>query len=143
MPSYRGEQEVEIAAPPQQCFDALTDYEHLHEWQRAVRSARVLERQGNSELVEYEVDAQVTTLRYRLRQTYEEPRLIDSEYAGGSLRSMSGRWTFDPLERDRTLAKVQIEADPGRWVPGPLKRAIEHALLRRAVEDLRRHVEAR
>jgi hypothetical protein len=102
----------------------------------------VLSRDGDSDLVEYEVDAKVTTLRYRLRQTYDEPRLIDSEYAGGSLRSMGGRWTFEPVDGDRTLATVAIEADPGRWVPGPVKRAIEEALLRRAVEDLRRHVEA-
>jgi ribosome-associated toxin RatA of RatAB toxin-antitoxin module len=142
MPSYRGEQQAEIEAPAQECFDALTDYERLHEWQRAVRCARVVAREGEADVVEYEVDAKVTTLRYRLRQTYDVPRLIDSEYAGGSLRSMSGRWTFEPLGAGRTLATVQIEADPGRWVPGPVKRVIEDALLRRAVEDLRRHVEA-
>jgi ribosome-associated toxin RatA of RatAB toxin-antitoxin module len=142
MASYRGQQRVEIAARPQECFEALTDYEHLHEWQRAVCSARVVGREGDAELVEYEVDAKLTKLHYRLRQTYDPPRLIESEYAGGSLRSMSGRWTFSEVDGDRTLATVEIEADPGRWVPGPVKRLVEDALLRRAVEDLRRHVES-
>jgi ribosome-associated toxin RatA of RatAB toxin-antitoxin module len=141
MASYRGVQESEIHASPEECFEALTDYERLPEWQRAVRSARIVERKADADLVEYEVDAKLTTLRYRLWQTYSAPRLIDSEYAGGSLRSMSGRWTFDPAGPDRTRARVEITADPGRWVPRPVQRVIEEALLRRAVDDLRNHLE--
>jgi ribosome-associated toxin RatA of RatAB toxin-antitoxin module len=141
MPTYRGRQQAELDASPQECFAALTDYEALPRWQRAVCRARVVESRDAADLVEYEVDAKVTTLRYRLWHSYEPPRLIDSAYAGGSLRSMGGRWTFEPAGAGRTRAVVEIEADPGRWVPGPVKRAIEDALLRRAIEDLRVHVE--
>src|SRR3954452_18173157 len=41
MPDYEGRQEAEIAAPPEACFAALTDYESLPQWQRALRSVRV------------------------------------------------------------------------------------------------------
>jgi len=141
MPDYRGRQEAELAASPQECFDALTDYERLPDWQRAVKSARVLEHGPEHDVVEYEVDAKLTTLKYRLKQCYDEPALIDSEYVDGAFRSMSGRWTFEPRPDGRTLAAVEISVDPGRWVPGPVKRAIEEALLKRAMEDLRERVE--
>ena len=141
MPSYRGRQEADIDASPQACFDALTDYERLPEWQRAVKSARIVERGDDHDVVEYEVDAKLTTLKYRLKQCYDEPSLIDSEYVEGAFRSMSGRWTFERRPGGRTLAAVEIEVDPGRWVPGPIKNAIEDALLKRALQDLRSRVE--
>ena len=144
MGSYRGTQQAELAATPEECFAAMTDYERLPEWQRAVKAARVVEHESDAgaDVVEYEVDAKVTTIKYRLRQTYRPPELIDSEYVEGPFRSMTGRWTFEPAGADRTLATVDIDVDPGRWVPGPVKRAIEDALLKRALEDLRRRVES-
>ena len=143
MPAYGECRVAEIDAPPQACFDALTDYERLPEWQRAVKHARVVEHAAGHDVVEYEVDAKLTTLKYRLKQCYEEPALIDSEYVAGAFRSMSGRWTFEPRPGGRTLAAVEISVDPGRWVPGPVKKAIEDALLKRALEDLRDRVEDR
>src|SRR3954453_18449223 len=73
MPSYSDCQTAEIDATPERCFEVLTDYERLPEWQGAVRSARVLERdeQGRGAVVEYVVDARVKTVRYRLKQVYD------------------------------------------------------------------------
>lgn len=141
MPSYRGRQEVELAATPEECFEALTDYENLPEWQGAVKRARVVESGPDSDVVEYEVDAKITTIKYSLRQTYDAPHEIDSEYVKGPFRSMSGRWTFEERPGGRTLAAVEIEADPGRWMPKPVARVVEEALLKRAVEDLRKRIE--
>jgi ribosome-associated toxin RatA of RatAB toxin-antitoxin module len=141
MPSYSGRQEAEIAASPEACFAALTDYERLPEWQGAVKRARIVESDPDSDVVEYEVDAKLTTIKYALRQTYDRPREIDSEYVSGPFRSMSGRWTFEPRPGGRTLATVEISADPGRWMPKPVARVIEDALLKRAVNDLRARME--
>ncbi|HEY8406642.1 MAG TPA: SRPBCC family protein, partial [Gaiellaceae bacterium] len=106
MPSYGECQTAEIAAPPQRCFDALTDFERLPEWQRAVREVRVLERddEGRGSVVEYVVDARVKSVRYRLRQIYDEPRRLASEYLGGDFRDFSGEWRFEPRGRSRTHA---------------------------------------
>ena len=144
MPSYRDCRTAEIAATPQACFDALTDYERLPEWQGAVREARVLERdeQGRGSVVEYEVDARLKTVRYRLRQVYEEPRRVASEYLGGDFRDFSGEWRF--LERDGggTRAELDLTIDPGRFVPGPVRSAIADAVMRRALKDLKARVES-
>src|SRR3954465_2135176 len=139
MPSYGECQSAEIDATPQECFDVLTDYERLPEWQGAVRAARVLERdeQGRGSVVEYEVDARVKTVRYRLRQIYDAPRRVASEYLGGDFRGFSGEWRFEPAGNGRTRAELDLKIDPGRFVPGPVRRAIADAVMKRALHDLK------
>jgi ribosome-associated toxin RatA of RatAB toxin-antitoxin module len=145
MPPYGECRSADIAAPPQACFDALTDYERLPEWQRAVRSARVLERdaQGRGTVVEYVVDARVRSVRYRLRQVYDEPRRLGSEYLGGDFRDFAGEWRFEPLADGATHVELDLRIDPGRFLPRALRGFVADAVMRRALSDLKRHVESR
>src|SRR5438045_1829591 len=94
MPDYQGRREADIAAPPQACFDALTDYDAMPKWQRALKRVRVLEHGQDADVVEYEVDAKVRSLKYKLRIRYQEPELIDSAYLDGPFRDFAARWTF-------------------------------------------------
>jgi ribosome-associated toxin RatA of RatAB toxin-antitoxin module len=132
----------EVDATPQACFDALTDYERLPEWQGAVRSVEVLERDdsGRGSVVEFEVDARVKRVRYRLRQVYDEPHRLGSEYLGGDFRDFAGEWRFIAVD-GRTRVELDLSIDPGRLVPGPVRRAIADAVMRRALDDLKRYVE--
>jgi len=143
MPSYGDCQTAEIDATPERCFELLTDYERLPEWQGAVRSARVLERdeQGRGSVVEYEIDAKLKTVRYKLRQVYDAPHRLASEYLGGDFRDFSGEWRFEAIDGDRTRAELDLEIDPGRFVPGPVRKAIADAVMKRALKDLKAHVE--
>ena len=144
MASYGECRSCELDAPPQACFDALTDFERLPEWQGAVRDVRVLERDehGRGLIVEYEVDARFKTVRYRLRQVYDEPHRIASEYLGGDFRDFAGEWRFAALDGGRTRAELDLRIDPGRFVPGPLRGAIADAVMRRALRDLRMYLKA-
>jgi ribosome-associated toxin RatA of RatAB toxin-antitoxin module len=144
MASYGDCQTAEVDATPQQCFDLLTDYERLPEWQGAVRSASILERdaQGRGAVVEYEVDARVKTVRYRLRQVYDEPARLASEYLGGDFRDFSGEWRFVALDARRTRVELDLRIDPGRFVPGPVRGVIADAVMRRALRDLKTHLES-
>jgi len=144
MPSYGDCQTVEIDASPQACFDVLTDFERLPEWQGAVRDVEVLERdaEGRAAVVEYVVDARLKTVRYRLRQIYDEPRRLASEYLGGDFRDFCGEWRFEPLgDGARTRAELDLRIDPGRFVPGIVRKAISDAVIRRALGDLKAHFE--
>jgi ribosome-associated toxin RatA of RatAB toxin-antitoxin module len=145
MPDYGECQTLDVDASPQECFDALTDYERLPEWQGAVKSIRVLERdaEGRGTVVEYEIDAKVKTVRYRLRQVYEPPHRLASEYLGGDFRDFSGEWRFKPRAPGGTRAELDLKIDPGRFVPGPIRSAISDAVMRRALRDLKTHVEGR
>ena len=143
MPAYGERLTADIRATPQACFDALTDYERLPEWQGAVRSVRVLERdaRGRGTVVEYEVDARVRRVRYRLRQLYDEPHRLGSEYLGGDFRAFEGEWRFEPLDGGRTHVELDLRIDPGRLVPAPVRALIADAVMRRALADLERHLE--
>jgi ribosome-associated toxin RatA of RatAB toxin-antitoxin module len=143
MAAYGDCQRAEIAAPPERCYGLLIDYERLPSWQGAVRAARVLERdeQGRGSVVEFEVDAKVKTVRYRLRQVHDEPRRLASEYLGGDFRDFSGEWRFEPIGDGRTRVELDLRIDPGRFVPGPVRHAISDAVMRRAMADLRREAE--
>jgi ribosome-associated toxin RatA of RatAB toxin-antitoxin module len=145
VPAYGQCREAEISATPEACYAALTDYEHLPEWQGAVRAARVLERDelGRGAVVEYEVDAKLKLVRYRLRQIYEEPWRLSSEYLGGDFRDFSGEWRFERLPSERTLAQLDLQIDPGRLVPRPLRAVIAQAVMGRALSDLKAYVERR
>ena len=143
MASYGECQSADIAASPQRCFDALTDFESLPRWQRAVRDVEVLERDaaGRGTVVEYVVDVRFKTVRYRLRQIYDEPHRLASEYLGGDFRDFCGEWRFQPRGDDRTRVELDLRIDPGYIVPGFLRRAISEAVMRRALRDLKAFVE--
>ena len=114
MPSYGECRSIEIHASPEVCFDALTDFERLPAWQRAVRSATVLERdaEGRGTIVEYEVDAGIKRVRYRLRQLYERPDRLGCEYLGGDFRDFSGDWRFIAVA-EGTRVELELQIDPG------------------------------
>jgi ribosome-associated toxin RatA of RatAB toxin-antitoxin module len=143
MAGYRDCRTAEIDATPQACFDALTDFERLPEWQGAVQDVRVLERdeRGRGSVVEFLVDARVKRVRYRLRQLYQEPERVASEYLGGDFRDFSGEWRFVEIGSDRTRVELELRIDPGRFVPRPIRDAISDAVMRRALTDLKHHLE--
>jgi ribosome-associated toxin RatA of RatAB toxin-antitoxin module len=143
MPAYGDCKSADIAAAPQACFDALTDFEHLPDWQGAVRDVRVLERdgEGRGSIVEYEVDAGFKRVRYRLRQVYDEPRRLASEYLGGDFRDFCGEWRFEEAGDGRTHVELDLRIDPGRFVPRIVRTTIADTVMRRALRDLKAHLE--
>jgi ribosome-associated toxin RatA of RatAB toxin-antitoxin module len=143
MPSYGECRSADIAADPQACFDALSDFDRLPEWQGAVKSVQVLERdeRGRGTVVAYEVDVKFKTVRYRLRQIYDEPRRLASEYLGGDFREFCGEWRLQPAGEHRTHVELDLRIDPGRFVPSLLRGAIADAVMRRALRDLKTYVE--
>lgn len=145
MPVYSAREQAIVEATPDECFAEMTDYERLPQWQRAVSRCTILSRdeRGRGDLVEYEIDAKVRCVRYRLRQVYDEPRMLGSEYVEGDFREMRGAWYFDEHEPGRTQVRLELEIDPGRWVPRPIARLVQRAVATRAVEDLERHMRGR
>jgi ribosome-associated toxin RatA of RatAB toxin-antitoxin module len=144
MPGYGECASADVAMSAQECFDALTDFERLPEWQRAIKEVTVLERdeQGRGSVVEYAVDAGVKTVRYRLRQTYDEPWKLASEYLGGDFRDFCGEWRLRPRDGRCTHVELDLRIDPGRFVPGFLRKAIREVVMRRALTDLQARARA-
>jgi ribosome-associated toxin RatA of RatAB toxin-antitoxin module len=140
----RAEQQVVVHGSPEQCFDALVDYDSFPEWQRAVKSADVITRDGSGrgEEVEFEIDAKVRTIHYRLRYSYEPPGRITWDYVEGDVKDVDGEMTLEDQGDGTTLVTYRLALDPGVWLPGPLLKVLNDQVMKGSVEDLKKRVEA-
>jgi uncharacterized membrane protein len=143
MAQKHAEHQMVIAATPRDCFDTLIDYESLADWQSAVNSCEVITRdaEGRGEEVEFEIDAPVKTVHYRLRYTYEPPHRIAWEYVEGDVRDVDGEYIFEDRGDGTTLATYSLVLDAGVWVPGKLARALSEQVMKGQMEELKRRVE--
>ena len=140
----RAEHSLVVEASPQACFDALTDYESFPDWQQAVKSVEVVSRypDGLGREVAFEIDAKVRRVSYRLEYSYERPYLITWDYLGGDVKDVDGEFTLEDRGDGTTLATYSLALDPGVWLPGPVARVLNDQVMKRSVEDLKRHVES-
>jgi hypothetical protein len=137
------EQQTVVDGTPQQCFDALLEYETFPDWQRAVKAVEVVsrDRAGRGREVAFEIDAKVRTIRYRLRYSYEPPHRISWDYLGGDVKDVDGEMVLEDRGDGTTLATYSLALDPGVWLPGPLQKILSDQVMRGSVEDLKRRVE--
>ena len=144
MAKRKAEQQVVIEGAPQDCFDALVDYETFPDWQDPVKSCEVISRDGDGrgQEVAYEIDAKVKTVAYRLRYSYEEPHLITWDYLDGDVKDVEGEYVFEDRGDGTTLATYTLHIDPGVWVPGPLAKILNEQVMKRSMEDLKQRVES-
>ncbi|MEO6496063.1 MAG: SRPBCC family protein [Solirubrobacteraceae bacterium] len=129
-----------IAASPEACLDALLDFDSYPDWQSAVKSAEVLEH-GSDPVVEFRVDAKIKTIRYVLRYHPEPPSRLWWEYVDGDVRSVAGEYELSDLGDGTTRATYRLEVDPGRFVPGPVKKALTDGVMRTSVRELKARIE--
>jgi uncharacterized membrane protein len=138
------EQQIVVEGTPQQCFDALVDYESFPQWQRAVRSVDVVtrDRASRGEEVAFEIDAKVKTIHYTLRYSYEPPHRITWDYVSGDVKHVDGELVLEDRGDGSTLATYSLALDPGVWLPGPVRKVLTDQVMKGSVEDLKRRVEA-
>jgi ribosome-associated toxin RatA of RatAB toxin-antitoxin module len=143
MPVYEATREIDIAAPPADCFAVLTDYERMPEWQSRMAECNVLSRgeDGRAREVEYAIDVKLRTVRYRLQHLYDEPGWIGSEYLGGDFRCFEGDYALTDADGG-THVEFHLRIDPGLRVPGRIAKMLNDAVMGRALEDLKKRVEA-
>lgn len=144
MSEHGAERSVEVAAPPQACFDALTDYESMPEWQSSVKRCEVVSRDGEGRglEVDFKIDARLRSISYRLRYRYDEPHRIDVEYVEGDMEDLRAEYTLAPEGAGATLVTLSLRVKPGVRVPGPLQRVLEGRLMNGALDDLKQRVES-
>jgi hypothetical protein len=139
------EHTVEIAAPIETCFAAITDYETFPSWQRAVVDTEVLDwdRKGRGKRVRLVVDAKVRKVDYVLDYRYDEPKRIEWDFVeGNGINDADGHYLFEDLG-GRTRATYKFGLEVGIPLPGPVARRAHKSTLKSSVEDLKREAERR
>jgi uncharacterized membrane protein len=131
-----------IAAPADKIIAALTDFESFPEWQSAVMECEVLERddEGRGSLIRMKVDAKVRKVDYVVRYTYDLPHGFNWEQVSGDLKENTGKYTFAPRDDGGTDVTVDIVAEVGFFVPGPMKKLIREQSLKNSIRELRKRV---
>ncbi len=125
------------------CFDAMADLERYPDWQRAVKAVTVRERDdlGRPELVEFVTDAKIKEVRYTLRYHYDPPRRIWWDYVEGDVKNVEGEFRFEEAPGG-CRATYTLDIDPGRFLPGPVKKVLAGQVMKGSVDDLKRRVES-
>jgi uncharacterized membrane protein len=140
------EHSVEIEAPIETCFEAITDYETFPSWQRAVVDTEVLDwdKQGRGKRVHLFVDAKVRKVDYTLDYRYDQPGRIEWDFVeGNGINDADGHYLFEDLGDGRSRATYKLGLEVGIPLPGPVARRAHKSTLKASVEDLKREAERR
>jgi uncharacterized protein YndB with AHSA1/START domain len=140
------EHTVEIQAPIETCFAAITDYETFPKWQGAVVDTEVLDwdKQGRGKRVRLFIDAKVRKVDYTLDYRYEEPERIEWDFVeGNGIDGADGHYLFEDLGGGRTRATYKLGLEVGIPLPGPVARRAHKSTLKGSVDDLKREAERR
>ena len=144
MGAKRAERQIVVDGTPQQCFDALLDFESYPDWQAAVKDCEVVSRDGDGRgrRVAFDIDAKVKTVSYTLDYSYEEPHLLTWQFVEGDVKDVDGEFTLEDQGDGTTLATYALRLDAGVWMPGPISSMLTDNVMQRSVEDLKARVEA-
>jgi hypothetical protein len=88
------------------------------------------------------VDAKIRKVDYIVRYSYDLPHGLRWEQESGDLKENTGKYTFEPRDDGSTDVTVDIVAEVGFFVPGPMKKLIRDQSLKNSMRELKKRVEA-
>jgi len=141
---YAAAHSLTIEAPRQDCYRLICDFERYPVWEKTLEQAKVLDRypDGRGRRVEFVVNAYFRKARYLLEYSYH-----DSSYclswisAGGDIRSISGRYFFQPLGENRSSATYELDVTVDFPLPNRIIRYFASFVMRRSMKNLKAYVE--
>jgi uncharacterized protein YndB with AHSA1/START domain len=142
-------QEAVIAAPVEELWAVLVDFERYPSWAGDLKQVEVLERDAEGRGVEvlYRAAAMGRSTTYVLRYDHSDaPHRIPWVLARGDImRRLDGAYTLRPDADDPTRTKVVYDLVVELVVPLPgfVKHRAEHKIIHTALRDLRTHVEGK
>jgi len=144
-----GSSSAEIDAPLEKVWKAVEDVEKAPDWQGGMKDVEPLEHddQGRPTLVQTEADAKVTTVKTKVRFSYDGPTRLSWRQEKGDLKSLDGWWQLEDLGDGRTRATYALEGDTGRvlgmLVRGPVQDKLMDVLVKPRADELKAYVEGR
>jgi ribosome-associated toxin RatA of RatAB toxin-antitoxin module len=146
--AIHGKATTTIDAPIGAVFALAADVEGSPAWQPEIRSAEVLQRDGEGRqvLVRTVTSGGVRDLHADLEFSYEEPHAIRWRQARGDLKSIDGSWTFESIGEGSTQATYEMTVDLGRvlgtLIRGPLVSILRHRIVETMPGKLAAHLQA-
>jgi len=140
-------QQIVIQAPPQACFEVVSEFERYPEWAADVKEVVVAERDGDGRpaVVRFRAAAFGRSTAYTLRYDYEDApaRLSWVEIEGDITTKLDGTYEFAPVEGgSATEVTYHLEADLRIPIPTFVKRRAAVMITHTALRELKARVEA-
>lgn len=134
---------VTIDAPPAVVWKLMTDCAAIARIMPSNRGCRVLERKGDSEVVEHIVKTPLMpNLRTVFRQDFEPQKRIAITRVSGDLKVIGGEWRVEALPGGRTRVSQEMRMQTNFPAPGPMVRSFLSNELSVGLANLRRESEA-
>jgi uncharacterized membrane protein len=136
---------IDVKATAAEVFEVATDFEAYPDWNANIKKVEVkdTDSEGRGTKVWYQVDAKVKTVTYTLGYDYSDaPRSFSWDLLDGDVKELRGSYKFDEFG-DVTEVEYETAVDPGFPVPKLVKRQAQRAIVRGALEDLKKRVESR
>ena len=133
-----------VKAPVDKIIAALTDFDTFPDWQAAILECEVLDRddQGRGTRIRMKVDAKVKKVGYIVRYDYTNaPNGFSWDQESGDLTENKGVYSFVAKDDGSTDVTVDIVAEVGFFVPGPMKKLIREQSLKNSIRELKKRVE--
>lgn len=133
-----------VRAPLDKIRAALMDFEAYPRWQAAVTECTVLERdeQGRGSLVDLVLDAKVRRIRMVLRADYTGTDTLSSTLVRGDVKTYIGRYTFGRIDDNTTQVRLEIEFEPGFFLPRSVLKVVKNQMLKATLREVIGYVEA-
>lgn len=114
-----------IDSPAQQIWDVMIDCDRAPEFVPGLKSCKVLQRDGDTEIIEHKVKFSwlLPKVTYIFQASYHEFKRIDFKRISGDLKDLEGSWVLDEVSGGKqTIVVYTVFLDPGFWVPKSLIR---------------------
>jgi uncharacterized membrane protein len=136
---------IRVEAPADRCFDVAIDFESYPEWAKDVKSAHILETdgEGRGTRVEFRAAALGRSIRYVLEYDYSEaPDSFSWHFVEGDmLRRLDGTYRFEAEGDASTRVHYDLAVEIGVPLPGLLKRRAAGLIMGNALKELKKQVE--
>lgn len=136
---------ISIAAPLEKCWEIATDFERYPEWATDVKSAVVLQRDGEGRAteVEFRTSALGRSTHYVLAYDYTAAphRLAWRMVKGDIMRAVDGAYMFAPDASGGVVLTYNLSIDLIVPLPGFVKRRAEVRILN-TVKELKLRAES-
>lgn len=134
---------TEIEATPEAIIEAIADFESYPQWVDGIRSAEVLERNGDGRgiRVAFQFAAMGFTASYTLAYEYRRDGVSwTTVEASGAVRDLQGEYGLEQLDGD-TRVTYRLAVALSVSIPSFLKRRADRTAIRTALQGLKRRVE--
>jgi len=134
-----------INAPPQDCYEAICNFESYPSWQKMVKEVKIVERGVDKRpvVVEFWFDAILKKVRVVNKYEYfDKDYILSWKAIEGDIKTNDGSYVFQELRHNRTNAVFSVFIELGFYAPKRILDYMNNISMRKSIRALKEVVES-